>query len=171
MKKEDFLQSLAELSPQHVVAYSMGGRLALESLLYYRARFLSLTLLSTTVDFDYNERIKKENVWIEALTTLSTGEFVRYWYSQKIFKGFTPPESRFTQNKDDLLKVLKEYSITQSPCLKKKPPLAVNYIYRKGDPKAKEVTGAYFVDGKSHAIHLECIDLIKDFLQARIQNC
>ena len=165
------MQSLAELPPRHVVAYSMGGRLALESLLYYRARFLSLTLLSTTVDFDYSERVKKERVWIDALTALSTGEFVDYWYSQKLFEGFLPPESRFTQNKDDLLKVLKEYSITQSPCLKKNPSIPVHYIYRKGDPKAKGIKNVYFVDGKSHAIHIECMDLIKDFIQATIQSC
>ena len=163
------MQNLAKLHPQHVVAYSMGGRLALESLLYYKARFLSLTLLSTSISFEnMTERLKKEGVWIEVLNRLSIEDFIKYWYNQTLFEGFTPPPSRLKQNKDDLIKVLEEYSITKMPCLKKHTDTLVHYIYRKGDEKGESLKNAHFIEAKSHAIHLEKAALIKAFLQATI---
>ena len=147
----------------------MGGRLALESLLYYNACFLSLTLLSTTITLeDCDERIKKEGVWIGRLKTLSIEGFIKYWYNQNLFEGFLPPASRFKQNKDDLIKVLEQYSITKMPCLKKHTDTLVHYIYRKNDHKATELQNVHFIEAKSHAIHLERADLIKAFLQQSI---
>jgi pimeloyl-ACP methyl ester carboxylesterase len=168
MQKKDFLQSLADLPPKHVVAYSMGGRLALEALLYYKAPFLSLTLLSTTTFcINIEERIKKERGWIEALKTLSIKDFVKLWYSQELFNGFTPPLSRFIQNKENLLNILEEYSITKGPCLITNRKKGITYIFKEDDPKGKNLPNTHFVKARSHAIHLECPQQIIQILKTR----
>lgn len=140
----------------------MGGRLALEALLYHNAPFLSLTCLSTTLEIpDRKSRIEKENEWIEKLSTSSIEEFIDYWYSASIFKGFTPPKRRYNQNKENLIKILNEYSILHSPPFiekieKCKTPL--HLLYRKNDPKGAKITGlknTHFINAATHPIHLE----------------
>jgi hypothetical protein len=141
----------------------MGARIALEALLYNKAPFLSLTCISTTLEIlDRKNRIKQENEWIEKLSSCSIEEFILYWYSQPIFNGFIPPKRRYKQNKQDLIKVLKDYSSLNSPPFLEKiagSKTPIHFLYKENDPKAKgydpPLKNTHFIQGKSHPIHLE----------------
>ena len=169
--KDAFLKELASLPPQHVVAYSMGARLALEALFYYKAPFLSLTCLSTTLEIkSISARKELEEQWMKSLSELPTKAFIDTWYRQEIFKTFTPPKRRYFQNKKDIHQVLSEYSILKSPSFieniqKTKTPL--HFIYRRKDPKAiplKDYPNIHYVNNSSHSIHLENKDSILSIL-------
>ena len=140
----------------------MGGRIALEALLYHNAPFLSLSCLSTTLENpDRKSRQKQEEQWIKKLSTTSLEEFIKYWYSQPIFNTFTPPKRRFKQNKENLLKVLKNYSSLKSPPFIEKIKLCKTplfFLYRTNDPKAipiQQLPNTHFIEASSHCIHLE----------------
>lgn len=140
----------------------MGARLALEALLYHGASFKSLTCLSATLTVgNLKERKDLEQKWISDLSSLPLETFIKGWYKQKIFLGFSPPSRRFSQNKENLLKVLNDYSILKMPPLIEKLPACktpISFIYKEKDPKArplKGLAGISFIKAKTHAIHLE----------------
>lgn len=156
------MQNLASLPPAHVVAYSMGARLALEALFYYNAPFLSLTCLSSTLEVHNKEHRKEmESRWIDQLNSHSTENFIKQWYRQNIFGDFNIPKRRYTQNKEALIQILEEYSILKAPSFLtdiwySKTP--IHFIFKENDPKADPLKGfqnLHFVPGISHCIHLE----------------
>lgn len=174
MPRAAFLKQLCSY-PLHVVAYSMGARLCLEALFYYDAPFLSLTCLSPTlVTSSLQQRKELENKWIKELTEGSVESFINNWYKQPIFSGFSPPKERFSQKKEDLIHVLKDYSFSNCPPLLPKIPSCktpLQFLFRKNDPKAKCLENnknLHFLNEGSHAIHLEqtssCIELIYSFI-------
>ena len=153
----------------------MGGRLALEAMLYYDAPFLSLTCLSTSLTvLDRKKRIKQEQAWIQKLEESTIEEFIDYWYRQKIFSGFLWPSRRYIQNKEGLLHCLNEFSILKSPPLTNKilsTNKKIQFLYRDNDPKAnpiKNFKNLHYIKSNSHCIHLEnkeaCITHIHNFL-------
>ncbi|MCH9811968.1 hypothetical protein K0U07_04290 [bacterium] len=140
----------------------MGARLALEALLYYNAPFLSLTCLSTTLEIeDREKRALQESSWVDSLKSNPLKTFVDDWYNAPLFDTFTPPSKRYSQNPLHLIKVLQDYSTLSSPDFKKiicRKKLPLHFIYREGDKKAaplKDYQNLYFLNAKSHAIHME----------------
>ncbi|MCH9621918.1 MAG: 2-succinyl-6-hydroxy-2,4-cyclohexadiene-1-carboxylate synthase [Chlamydiia bacterium] len=155
----------------HVLAYSMGGRIALEALINHNAPFLSLTCLSTTLSIDnLKNRLLLEQSWIDKLKNHSIKEFIDFWYSQNLFKDFNIPPKRYTQKKEDLIKVLQEYSITKSnisinDIQNCKTP--IQFIYRKKDPKAfflQDYSNLTYVNSPNHAIHIESYEEVVSLL-------
>lgn len=174
MAKDIFIKKLTKLPPKHVVAYSMGGRIALEALILHNAPFLSLTCLSTTLAIDdIKKRQLKEKTWIYNLKNMDLKQFINYWYSQALFTGFKPPPERYIQNKTDLINILQQYSTLHCPPLVNKIQSCkspIQFVYKENDPKARYLSGyknLYFVKSKSHCIHLEnpksCIKIIKQY--------
>ena len=172
MPKDTFLKELAAHPPVHVVAYSMGARLALEALFYHGAPFLSLTCLSATLEIENRERRQlQETKWMDQLKNHSIKDFIDSWYTQKIFAHFTPPKRRYTQDKEALIQILKEYSILNAPSFLPdifKRGVPIQFIFRENDPKADPLKGfedVHFVKGSSHCIHLEYRDLISKIVK------
>lgn len=153
----------------------MGARLALEALLTYKAPFLSLTCLSTTIEVENpKKRKEQESVWLQTLQQSSIPTFIDSWYSSPLFDGFNIPKRRYNQNKENLIKILEEYSILKAPSFKKnilQSDMPISFIYRKNDPKSSPVQDhkrLYFVEAKNHAIHLEVPDQITRLLKKNL---
>jgi len=134
----------------------MGARIALEAFVQHGAPFKSLTCLSTTLSIaGVEKRKEQEALWIKKLKDSSIKEFVKFWYGQNLFNGFSIPKTRFQQNKDDLTKVLQEYSILKTNISSIDQSLPIRFLYRRGDPKALKAPNPRFIAANNHAILLE----------------
>ncbi|MDF1544849.1 MAG: 2-succinyl-6-hydroxy-2,4-cyclohexadiene-1-carboxylate synthase [bacterium] len=93
-----FLDSQSFL-PCHLVAYSMGGRLALHLLLNYPDKFSKAVLESASpglrTEKERAVRIQLDQSRAHELNTASLTYFLTTWYAQPMFKGMRQDPERF----------------------------------------------------------------------------
>jgi 2-succinyl-6-hydroxy-2,4-cyclohexadiene-1-carboxylate synthase len=85
----------------HLVAYSMGGRLALYLLTHYSDRFLSAVIESATAglrtEAERSTRLQQEQFWITRLRERTFDEFLNDWYVQPLFNTIDRNDPRFKE--------------------------------------------------------------------------
>jgi len=83
----------------HLVAYSMGGRLALFLLTHYPDRFLSAVIESASLglktEAERTARRQQDQLWIERLRERPIDEFLHDWYAQSLFQTMDRSKPRF----------------------------------------------------------------------------
>ena len=105
----------------HIVGYSMGGRFSLHLSKAFPNFFSTFTLISTNPGLVSKEEIEKrkvwEKTWLEKMESLSLFAFICEWYSQPLFRQFTPPSERFDQDIKVVAKTFRKFSIANLPSL------------------------------------------------------
>jgi 2-succinyl-6-hydroxy-2,4-cyclohexadiene-1-carboxylate synthase len=135
----------------HLVAYSMGGRMALS---LPKEKILSLTLLSVHpgLKTGHGERWESDLAWAKLLLELPIDEFLHRWYDQPLFKPFKPDFSmRRNHDPKELAKTLLHYSLAKQ----KYTPLS-GVLVGERDTKFRALhPDGIVIPNAGHAIHLE----------------
>ena len=121
------------LSPCHLLGYSMGGRLALYLALHYPNAFQTVILESTSPGLqtaqERVQRLQQDHAIARRLETEKLESIVDWWYDQPLFKSlkddpsFEPMLHRRRQNNpDELARSLRQISTGKQPSLWEKIP-------------------------------------------------
>ncbi|TET96490.1 MAG: 2-succinyl-6-hydroxy-2,4-cyclohexadiene-1-carboxylate synthase, partial [Candidatus Zixiibacteriota bacterium] len=124
----DFLDSL-DIGKCNIVAYSMGGRLALYMAINFPDRFDRVILESTSPGLktkqERQDRRAHDNILAERLETGSLKQFLKEWYDQPLFATLRQDKERFAKmltnrisnNKSDLATSLRMMGAGVQPSL------------------------------------------------------
>lgn len=165
---EQAILKIAQQKPA-CIAYSMGGRIALQ----LNHLFSSLALLSTHPGLaSQQERIKRweqDCIWIEKLKTFSFDLFLKEWYEQPCFASLKNNPSLFSeillrrqnQNREALIQILFSLSLAKQPLFTLFPKRC-SFFYGKEDWKYQQIYATFApnvivrgISNAGHVIHLE----------------
>lgn len=164
----DFGQSLAE--KVHLVGYSMGGRLALWLHHLFPEKFSSIFCISAHPGLEEGreERLARDTLIIDQMHKLSVEEFIKFWYDNPLFKGFSIPAKRFQIDLHAWSRLLQKFTIAKQPSFWDDLPLTkvpILFLFGGNDDKYSglvprlntmgRLVQAKIVPSTSHAVHLE----------------
>lgn len=152
----------------HLVGYSMGGRLAAAYANANPEKIATLTLLSTFTGQSTPNRFETDQRWAQKILH-SFDDFLKEWYDQPIFAGFTPDLTmRKKQNPTSLAQTLLHYSPAKHPVF---PPKNACFVVGERDLKYRELyPNAIVVQNAGHMVHLEQPEAIATIIKKRITN-
>lgn len=149
----------------HIIAYSMGARLALQ----FAKKALSFTLLSVhpglKTEEEKQKRLESDKKWADLLLQVPIDEFLRRWYDQSIFKPFCPDlKMRKRQNIESLRQSLLHYSLAKQPYFELE-----NVLLGERDLKFRALhKKALLIPHAGHMIHLENPQEVAKIIQERV---
>lgn len=164
-----------------IVGYSLGGRLALKFAARHPEQVKGLILLSTRPGLDKGrqERILSDEACAKLLETEGMERFLEKWYAQPLFSSFLLPpallKKRLQLSPNRLAKVLRDYSPGRFPnyyLMLKNFSFPLVFLFGENDITYRRIGKqlqsdfpVHFIQGCSHAIHLEnplaCAEIIQ----------
>lgn len=152
----------------HLVGYSMGGRLAVSFANANPEKIATLTLISTFTGKATPNRVESDQIWAQKILH-SFDDFLKEWYDQPIFAGFTPDLTmRKQQNPTSLAQTLLHYSPAKFPLI---PPKNACYVVGERDVKYRKLyPNAIIVPNAGHMVHIEQPEAIANIIKKRIYD-
>lgn len=144
----------------------MGGRIALSYANANPEKIATLTLLSTFTGAPQSNRFELDQMWAKKMVH-SFDDFLKEWYDQSIFAGYTPDLTmRKKQNPTNLCKALLHFSLAK---LHPEPSPNALYIVGEKDQKYRELyPDAIVVPNSGHMVHLEQPEYVAQIIKKRV---
>lgn len=142
----------------HLIGYSMGGRLAMQYALRHPGRIDKLLIASAhpglATEEERMKRLESDAKWAKLLMESPIDEFLKRWYDQPVFAGFTPDLSmRRNLNIKEVASALMHFSLGRQPLLQVEKAL---HVVGERDAKFRALhPDAEIIPDAGHAVHLE----------------
>jgi 2-succinyl-6-hydroxy-2,4-cyclohexadiene-1-carboxylate synthase len=141
----NFIQEIKWNLNSYIIGYSMGGRIGLELCDLGYFDFKRLILISTNMGLINNkdDRIKIENNIIERLKKKKPIDFLKYWYSMKLFGNYDLYHQIISTrlkyfNKEKYIHYIRDWSVRNQK--NRKDQEIMLYIYGELDTKYSLLT-------------------------------
>ena len=150
----------------HLVAYSMGGRIALQQ---FAKKAATLTLLSVhpglKTEEEKQNRIESDRAWAQLLLELPIDEFLTRWSDQPIFKPYRPDFTmRRKQNIHGLSASLMHFSLGKQPRYE-----IEGVLIGERDEKFRALyKNPILIPNAGHMVHLENPKAVAAIIRTRI---
>jgi len=182
------LEELQEKIPKGsiVIAYSMGGRIALwfSALFPHHISFLFLLSVNPGLDNE-KEREKRQSeelLLIEMLKEEGVERFIEKWYQNPLFGGWKFPSYRFKQDPTLVVNTLLKFSLAKQPSFWNDLPFfktPLFFIFGENDEKYQSIAkrlklmqGPFqvaFIKNSFHAIHMENVQKMQELLEKELK--